>query len=207
MSICHSAQGLWQPVQQPSRPHRSKLRLTRHLIVTMRFTAVLAGFFVVVASSAIAVPVHSSEARGLDEHAVVARYYDLVARDILQAIHARELAMNTRSETRAVLLRRGNKPSSGSKKSYPVAPPSSGSGGTAPPPFSETAPETHDPAPPTYGDAVAGGASRSNAAPAQGAGLHPADPANPATGAGASSGEPSRQFSSPLDAVPFGADD
>ncbi|TCD70727.1 hypothetical protein EIP91_002103 [Steccherinum ochraceum] len=56
----------------------------------MRFTAVITGLLVVAVSSASAGPLHRFQAR--DETALKARDLDLVVRDVLQAIHARELA-------------------------------------------------------------------------------------------------------------------
>ncbi|TCD61271.1 hypothetical protein EIP91_008687 [Steccherinum ochraceum] len=58
----------------------------------MRLATVLGCLFALAASSATAVPLHSSYARGYDENTVAARDLNLVVRDVLQAIHARELA-------------------------------------------------------------------------------------------------------------------
>ncbi|TCD66669.1 hypothetical protein EIP91_001087 [Steccherinum ochraceum] len=57
----------------------------------MRFTTVLAGVIAVVACSVSAAPLFS-DASAHDENTLSARDYNLVVRDVLQAIHARELA-------------------------------------------------------------------------------------------------------------------
>ncbi|TCD67084.1 hypothetical protein EIP91_000597, partial [Steccherinum ochraceum] len=62
------------------------------LIAIMRFAAVLTAIFTVAVSSVLAVPFRSYEARGYDDNAILARDHHLVVRDVLQAIHARELA-------------------------------------------------------------------------------------------------------------------
>ncbi|TCD66721.1 hypothetical protein EIP91_001014 [Steccherinum ochraceum] len=58
----------------------------------MRLTIILGGLLTIAASSAAAVPLHHYHARGYDENALTARHYNLVVRDVLRAIHARELA-------------------------------------------------------------------------------------------------------------------
>ncbi|TCD70721.1 hypothetical protein EIP91_002097 [Steccherinum ochraceum] len=60
----------------------------------MRFAAILGGLLAVAASSTFAVPLHDTQAPGDAEIAtVMARDHHLIARDVLQAIHARELAV------------------------------------------------------------------------------------------------------------------
>lgn len=56
----------------------------------MRYTTILTCALAVATSSAMAVPLHDAQAREAHEDALVARDI-IIARDILQAIHAREL--------------------------------------------------------------------------------------------------------------------
>ncbi|TCD60977.1 hypothetical protein EIP91_009242 [Steccherinum ochraceum] len=164
---------LWQPVRHLSRLPRSQARPSQLLIVIviMRVASVLAGLLVVATSSAIAraVPLYPSEARGYDDRAMVARDHQLAARDILQAIHARELAaLDARTTTNFVHPVKRNpthSPSTGGGNHNPSTPAASGgaanhpaSAGTPPAPAaghpgSTVAPAGHpSPPPPAHGE-------------------------------------------------------
>ncbi|TCD59983.1 hypothetical protein EIP91_010939 [Steccherinum ochraceum] len=70
----------------------------------MRFATSLGGLIVVAVSFVAAVPLHNAQARrGYDDTAAtqMARNYNLVARDVIQAIYARELATAGISEIQA----------------------------------------------------------------------------------------------------------
>ncbi|TCD66307.1 hypothetical protein EIP91_001553 [Steccherinum ochraceum] len=110
----------------------------------MRCATLFACAFTLAISSAIAVPLHSSQARRDHEDALVGRDFDLIARDILQAIHARELAaLDART-----IVRRGNAVASGIAKAKDKL--HGGSAGTNAVPNSP-APSFHtDPDPPSF---------------------------------------------------------
>ncbi|TCD63654.1 hypothetical protein EIP91_005134 [Steccherinum ochraceum] len=57
----------------------------------MRFAIIVSAILAAAASSVVAVPFHA-QPREYDANAMVARNYNLVLRDVLQAIHTRELA-------------------------------------------------------------------------------------------------------------------
>ncbi|TCD67263.1 hypothetical protein EIP91_000340 [Steccherinum ochraceum] len=77
----------------------------------MHLAAIFTCALAVAASSAVAVPLHGSQMRGDQKSVVVARR--VVARDILQAIHARELAaLDARTIDSTFLVKRGGEHSS-----------------------------------------------------------------------------------------------
>ncbi|TCD65310.1 hypothetical protein EIP91_002796 [Steccherinum ochraceum] len=97
----------------------------------MHFAVVLAGLLAAAAaSSVVAAPLRTYEARGYDENAIAARAdHHLIVRDVLQALYAREIAaLNTRESTFAI--KRANTP---------------------PPEYNEDVPAGHNPDPPAYG--------------------------------------------------------
>ena len=61
----------------------------------MRFATVLASILAIAASSALAAPIHDSHTRGYEGNAVVARDLTFVARDVVHAVHPRELEGRT----------------------------------------------------------------------------------------------------------------
>lgn len=58
----------------------------------MLFATIFGSFLVVTSSSAVAIPFPSIHVPGQDANAIVARDPSLVVRDVVQAVHNRELA-------------------------------------------------------------------------------------------------------------------
>ncbi|TCD66097.1 hypothetical protein EIP91_001749 [Steccherinum ochraceum] len=89
----------------------------------MRFAIVVGSIFAVAASSTVAVPFYGTQARGYDTNPILARDYDLVLRDVLQAVHARELAhLEARTREVTAVWRRRERPTANVAPAEPAEP-------------------------------------------------------------------------------------
>ncbi|TCD61115.1 hypothetical protein EIP91_009011 [Steccherinum ochraceum] len=90
--LFYSADDDWQADTPINTLHdlKASTTLTAALHFIMRFSVIVLGVLTIATSSAMSIPLRIHEARGYDE--VLRRDHNLVVRDVVQAIYARQLA-------------------------------------------------------------------------------------------------------------------